>query len=32
MAAILPDLDHLAGAHDLETLREEVLALPRICA
>jgi uncharacterized protein len=32
MAAILGDLDHLAGAHDLETLREEVLALPRICA
>jgi uncharacterized protein with von Willebrand factor type A (vWA) domain len=32
MAAILPDLDHLAGARDLETLREEVLTLPRICA
>ena len=32
MAAILGDLDHLAGARDLETLREEVLTLPRICA
>jgi uncharacterized protein len=32
MAAILPDLDHLAGARDLETLREEILTLPRICA
>jgi uncharacterized protein with von Willebrand factor type A (vWA) domain len=32
MAAILPDLDHLAGARDLDTLREEVLTLPRICA
>jgi uncharacterized protein len=32
MAAILPDLDHLAGARDLETLRQEVRTLPRICA
>ncbi len=32
MAAILGDLDRLAGAHDLKTLREEVLTLPVICA
>ncbi len=31
MAAILPDLDRLAGARDLQTLREEVLTLPGIC-
>jgi hypothetical protein len=32
MAAILPELDHLGGAHDLETLREEVLRIPGVCA
>jgi len=32
MAAILPDLDRLAGARDLATLREEVLTLPEVCA
>jgi len=32
MAAILSDLDRLAGARDLETLREEVLTLPAVCA
>jgi uncharacterized protein len=32
MAAILPDLDQLAGAYDLETLHQEVLTIPAICA
>ena len=32
MAAILGDLDRLAGARDLATLREEVLTLPEVCA
>jgi hypothetical protein len=32
MAAVLPDLDHLGGAHDLGTLLEEVRRIPAICA
>jgi uncharacterized protein with von Willebrand factor type A (vWA) domain len=32
MAAILPELDQLAGAYDLETLHQEVLTIPAICA
>ncbi|WP_051324267.1 vWA domain-containing protein [Candidatus Solirubrobacter pratensis] len=32
MAAILPELDHLAGAYDLQTLHQEVLTIPAICA
>jgi uncharacterized protein with von Willebrand factor type A (vWA) domain len=32
MAAILGELDLLAGAHDLETLLEEVLRIPDVCA
>jgi hypothetical protein len=32
MAAILPDLDHLGGAHDLATLLDEVRRIPGICA
>lgn len=32
MQAVLGSLDELAGAHDLATLREEVLRLPGTCA
>jgi hypothetical protein len=32
MAAILPDLDRLGGAYDLDTLHEELLTIPEICA